>query len=585
MSSKSGTFLKEIKDRLVTKGNAPDVASIIYLYRFVSLIATSIYYLLSGPRAALLFKMGVVISLLIAAKVTTDIYIKLKDNYGVLRTSVLVETLGITFLLIPTGGAESPFIWYAMNPVLVAASFLAPYFCWINLTFYIGSAIAISILFFNDAGVNISGFLYQESYLIIVLILITLIMQLLSTLTRNLYRQAYKLQKQSKELGEMNYGLQVANERYKDSIEQMMSLYQTVEAFTSQDSQEGLIKIFVSNAVELIKTENVFFWMNEYEGQKGTLISSFSAIDSIKQELIQKIEDFNRTGSMKFPVRVCILDRDYIISNVRSASRCYGLMAIELREGIEIDEQRIKKLVFLSELASVVLDRFELEKAADRLLVNEEQNRIANEMHDSISQRLFSITCALHALSAKLKSSINEELQNHLEMVIETANGAAKELHRTIYRLSSRKNGEYAFEANISAYLKNMASLNDISISTDFDGDEGLIPTLIKSALYRIICEASGNAVRHGKCSSLEVIFKVSSALVELSVIDNGRGFKVQEIKESKDRGLGIYNIESLVSSFNGELNIMSQPGKGTEVQINIPLPDNHCTMKGGIAV
>ena len=61
-----------------------------------------------------------------------------------LSVSVCAETIGLTLLLLPTGGISSPFIWYALNPVLVAASFLTPLFCWGILAFYLGSATFIA---------------------------------------------------------------------------------------------------------------------------------------------------------------------------------------------------------------------------------------------------------------------------------------------------------------------------------------------------------------------------------------------------------------------------------------------------------
>ena len=80
----------------------------------------------------------------IAAWIITDLQRRYIGNTKILKAIVLTETIGLTVLLIPTGGISSPFIWYALNPVLVAASFLTPLFCWGALTFYLGSATLIA---------------------------------------------------------------------------------------------------------------------------------------------------------------------------------------------------------------------------------------------------------------------------------------------------------------------------------------------------------------------------------------------------------------------------------------------------------
>ena len=112
-----------------------DRKTIVCIYRFLSLIITSVFYLTGPPQASLIFKIGVVVTVIISAKIVTDLYIKHIDYPVILKTIVLVETLGIALLLIPTGGLDSPFLWYALNPVLVAGSFLSSYFSLINMFF------------------------------------------------------------------------------------------------------------------------------------------------------------------------------------------------------------------------------------------------------------------------------------------------------------------------------------------------------------------------------------------------------------------------------------------------------------------
>ena len=95
---------------------------LVLLFRYSSLLLTSFFFLL-GPQSPFIFKALVVAALVVAAGILTDLQRKYAGNDKVLRLIVITETLGLTLLLIPTGGISSPFIWYALNPVIVCCKF------------------------------------------------------------------------------------------------------------------------------------------------------------------------------------------------------------------------------------------------------------------------------------------------------------------------------------------------------------------------------------------------------------------------------------------------------------------------------
>ena len=141
----------------------------------------------------------------------------------------------------------------------------------------------------------------------------------------------------------------------------------------------------------------------------------------------------------------------------------------------------------------------------NQMVIIEERNRIANEIHDSVSQRLFGIVCSLHSLQAKSREMTTEELNEELQFLSQSASTTLKELRAAIYRLSSTKNGEESLFVRLQTYLDEYARLHAIRIDCQLTGDEATISDALKQALYRIICEACGNAVRHGQCQVIEI--------------------------------------------------------------------------------
>ncbi len=93
----------------------------------------------------------------------------------------------------------------------------------------------------------------------------------------------------------------------------------------------------------------------------------------------------------------------------------------------------------------------------------------------------------------------------------------------------------------------------------------------MQKKLYRIIREATGNSIRHGRCSSLKVSLKECKNSVKLTIDDNGNGFNASEKSELK-QGIGLINMQELIRSLGGFLELSSQKGKGTKLCCEIPL-------------
>jgi len=207
----------------------------------------------------------------------------------------------------------------------------------------------------------------------------------------------------------------------------------------------------------------------------------------------------------------------------------------------------------------------------NQLIVIEERDRIANELHDSVSQRLFGIVCALHSLQAKSSGMTTDELNEELQFLSQSANTTLKELRAAIYRLCSSKNGEESLFVRLQTFLDEYARLQAIQIDGLLSGDETLLSDELKEALYRIICEACGNAVRHGQCSVIEIKLSLLEEKTVLKIQDNGIGIDLQMYENLQFKGIGLFNMKRLITNFAGTFLIGSEHRLGTEIQIEIP--------------
>lgn len=560
----SNSLLKLNRNRLILKikqRSDSEESKIIYTYRYLSWALTSVVYLAGIPRAILIYKIGVILSFFISSIVFTELYIQFNNHTRFLKTMLLIETLGIIILLLPTGGLTSPFIWYTFNPTLVAACYLPTSFCWINLGFYLLAASIMSYFNFNPNHMSLITIVIHNYNLVLAFVLITIAVQLLARLSKQLSYQAN--------------ALKLSNQQKQESMNYIMTLYKILEAMDNHNSKDKLFEKLAAYTSSLMNSELSIFWLpaslNETE-----IIQVSKSLDSEElQEVISEIKKLkSKQNSTKEVDTIRILNRYFLTIPIFTSVAPCGFIASQIKMPIKKDEldQKIKLLEFLSGLCAVTLERFLIEDMEDHLLVMDEQNRIANEMHDSVSQRLFSISYGIHAILKSWDNIPHDQLQKYLLEIHESAMNAMEELRSAIYRLSSKKKNEKSLQVTLKSLLDNIAKLHNIVINFNTIGDELFLSLSVKQVISRILSEACSNAIRHGNCNMINIVLTICMDSISLTIQDNGKGFWVSEENPTLKTGLGLSNMRSLINAHDGSMNISSEIGIGTRIQCSIPL-------------
>ena len=553
-------MIDRIFNRINLLKGATEEVKILYLYRYISLIITSFFYLAGRSEASVTIRIIVIVCLSMASTVLSYIYIKYQGEKNSIKVLIVIETIGNTLVLIPTGGLNSPYLWYSLNTVLVTSYYFNTVYCALNVFFYLTCSAGISLLGFNKQqnDVDVADILLNNSNLVLSFILIAVAVQLLITLTK-------KLDMERKAIIEANNQLMNANKRIQHSIEYVMSLYQVVYSLINIKNKSRLINTILYYSKEITKASATFFYLisdkkdNELETNEGTPLETKAII--LDLETIVK--------SSNIPIDLNINNRAFKVITAKSESKIYGILGIELNRNNKADlyDETISQLKFLSSLISIVLERLELEEINEALLIAEEQNRIAREIHDSVCQRIFAINCMIHTLKQKCDKVSFDELKNEFDFIGLSLNKANKELRTTIYDLSLKGKQSTSFREEIENYIREIAKLNGISISFKMSGNHELLEQDLKKAVYRIISESIGNSARHGKCSKVQITLYVQNEFIRLQIEDDGIGFEMENIS----RGLGIQNMHNIVDCSNGKISIESLPGKGTSINILIP--------------
>ena len=216
--------------------------------------------------------------------------------------------------------------------------------------------------------------------------------------------------------------------------------------------------------------------------------------------------------------------------------------------------------------AAVAIENARLYAQAQELAAVEERQRLARELHDSVSQALYGISLGAHTARLQLDHD-PKELADSLDYVLELSEAALIEMRALIFELRPES---LETEGLVTALTKQAAALHarqNILVNTDLCVEPDL-PLKVKQDLYRVAQEAMHNTVKHAHANKIELRLHQTDELVIMEVWDNGKGF---DTSTSFPGHLGLHSMYERVRSHGGELQIESVPGQGTCILAKVP--------------
>lgn len=529
----------------------------ITFFRYFSLFLTSLMFLITRTGPSLFYKIPIIIVLALLAHAFTISFRSLRHRPHAVMASVSIEMSLILLLAICTGGYNSPFKLYTLNPILIAAGSLSFYFCWSLLAGYFAIFFGFCYFFYKSAEDTFASVLLENGNLFLALALTVTFMQLLS-----------RFRRQREE----------ANARTDEMLEHIKSLYHIVETSSEHDFM-NIGQVITDYAVKLTKLNKALFWFAGNTGGPSPVSRQTGWLPEDEGQLFGELKKHETEWRrLKEPIFKSFPGfGDLLLMPVRMSTRFVGVIGVKLEahEGLEGRRWYIQQLMFLAELSAITLERHELSVTENRLIVTNEQNRIADEMHDSVSQSLFGIVYAAHSLKQSCRKMTPSQLEEQIELIHDSATKAAKELRITIYSLSSKKSGGPTWLGMVRSHLKSLSRLNDVEIDFKVKGDDFSLPYTYHKALFRIISEATGNAIRHGAAHKVEVELTLKPRWIGLAIRDDGVGFDTDLLwthSEESTGGLGMKNMQHLTRSLGGDFQLSSNENAGTQILISIPV-------------
>lgn len=203
------------------------------------------------------------------------------------------------------------------------------------------------------------------------------------------------------------------------------------------------------------------------------------------------------------------------------------------------------------------------------ILMNERQ-RLARELHDSVSQQLFAATMMLSAVNETVdETALPPVIVNQLHLIEKTINESQSEMRALLLHLRPVLLEGKSLQQGIEGLLRELQS--KVPLKMTWKIDPIVFPTALENHLFRVVQELISNTMRHAKAHHLNVYFKQVQKIAILRVVDDGKGFEVTAFNANLG-SYGLQNVQERINEIGGSLKIISFPKQGTSVEIKIPI-------------
>jgi signal transduction histidine kinase len=253
---------------------------------------------------------------------------------------------------------------------------------------------------------------------------------------------------------------------------------------------------------------------------------------------------------------------------IKLKDRVIGVLDAQSDQPDAFDESDLTVLQSLADQAAIAIENARLYEQAQRLAVVEERQRLARELHDSVTQALYGTTLYAEAAARQLATGQVDLAGDHLRELRDTAQEALREMRLLIFELRPLILESEGLVTALQARLEAVEERAGLEVELHVEGD-AILATAVEEGLYRIAQEALNNALKHACARRVSVSLERGKTSVVLEIVDDGIGFDPSTAVAGG--GLGLDGMIERAAQMGGELLLDSEPGAGTRVWVKVP--------------
>jgi signal transduction histidine kinase len=228
----------------------------------------------------------------------------------------------------------------------------------------------------------------------------------------------------------------------------------------------------------------------------------------------------------------------------------------------------VTALQIIGDQLAVAIENARLAERGQQLAVLEERRRLARELHDSVTQSLFSMSLLAQALP-ELWDLDQAEARAGLGQIREMTRAALAEMRALLFELRPAALDQQGLAYALREHATAIERRAGIAVVVDVARDPAL-PKPVEQAFFRIAQEALANVARHARARRVQVTLR-GPAPARMAIADDGQGFPIELVGDGR---FGLISMRERAAAVGARLRIRSAPGQGTEVAVEWPDPD-----------
>ena len=372
--------------------------------------------------------------------------------------------------------------------------------------------------------------------------------------------------------------------RVSDRTRDLQMLYE-IAALTSQPAGlSDILEQSLNKAIIALYGKAGFIHLLDDAGKSFRLVEHnniFKDEAAIIEQITWKSSLMDRFFATKDPLFIPRLDQDkpppldvftdrfgaYIGVPIRIKGQLYGVLSILGKSFEKMTLEQISLLASVADEMAVAIERAQLREQAKEAAVMEERQRLARELHDSVTQYLYSIPLLTKGWQRMVDDASQEEIKGWLDHLGVISTQILKEMRLLLYDLRPLALEQDGLVGAIRRRLETVESRFEIKTNLEIDANI-VLPPKIEQELYRIIQEAINNTVKHAEANEITVRLRKSREYLELEIEDNGIGF--DPLVSESGRGIGLSSMRERAKSIGGTLILYTLPAKGSRINVRI---------------
>jgi PAS domain S-box-containing protein len=367
-------------------------------------------------------------------------------------------------------------------------------------------------------------------------------------------------------------------------------------ALNSDQSLAAVLNLIATQASRLLDTRAVGIYGLEAEvgtlavkASKGLLITYVAGSnipigqESLRQAMLS-CQPVAVPDVVAFPSDVAVLALDvrrrisagawatlyraWLAVPIVSKDQVYGGMLLYYAEPRTFSEDEVELAAALAHQAALAIENARLRDQIQRAAASAERGRLARDLHDSVTQTLFSASLIAEAMPRVWERHPEQGWQG-LDELRQLTRGALAEMRTLLVELRPAALTEKSMDELLRHLTEATTSRTRVPVALTVEGDASLEPGL-QIALYRIAQEALNNVAKHARASQAFVNLDCQPGRGALRISDDGCGFDPNDVLPDR---LGMGTMRERAEHVGATLDIKSQPGGGTEIVVNWQTP------------